>query len=102
MKKRPYSIVGVVAVAVTAALVVPVSAAPAVDTSVMRAAVTVPGITEHMQHLEDIANANPFEGIPTRATGTPGHSASVQYVVDTMTAAGFNVTTQDFTADIFF
>ena len=32
-----------------------------------------------------------FEGVPTRATGTPGHEASVDYVVDKMQAAGFNV-----------
>ena len=43
-----------------------------------------------------------FEGVPTRATGSPGHEASVDYVVDKMRAAAFNVTLQQFEADIFF
>jgi Zn-dependent M28 family amino/carboxypeptidase len=73
-----------------------------VDTSVLTEAVTVDGIREHMAALEAIAEANVFEGIPTRATGTPGHEASVDYVVQTMTAAGFNVSLQPFEADIFF
>ena len=83
------------AVAVVASLAVagPASAAPQVDTSDLREAVTVSGITEHQAALEAIANANVFEptGTPTRATGTPGHEESVDYVVEKMTAAGFDV-----------
>ena len=78
------------------------SAAPPVDTTALRDAVTVDGITEHQAALEAIANANVFEGVPTRATGTPGHEASVDYVVETMEAAGFQVTEQPFVVDIFF
>ncbi len=63
---------------------------------------TVDGITEHMDELEEIANDNFFDGVPTRATGTPGHEASVDYVVGVMEAAGFNVSLQQFEADIFF
>src|SRR4029450_11693388 len=70
--------------------------------SALREAVTVPGITAHQAELEAIANANVFEGVPTRATGTPGHEASVDYVVGVMEAAGFNVSLQQFEADIFF
>ena len=77
-------------------------AAPPIDTTALREAVTVEGMTEHQAALEVIANDNIFEGVPTRATGTPGHEESVDYVVDTMTAAGFNVTTQPFEMDIFF
>ena len=55
-----------------------------------------------MAALEEIANANVFEGVPTRATGTPGHEASVDVRRDRMEAAGFNVTLQPFEADIFF
>jgi Zn-dependent M28 family amino/carboxypeptidase len=80
----------------------PASAAPPIDTEPLRDAVTVEGITEHMAELEAIADANPFEGIPTRATGTPGHEASVEYVVEVMEAAGYEVTLQPFEADIFF
>ncbi|MET0914566.1 MAG: M20/M25/M40 family metallo-hydrolase [Jiangellaceae bacterium] len=78
------------------------SAAPPIDTAPLREAVTVAGITEHQAALEAIANANLFEGIPTRATGTPGHEASVAYVVSKMRAAGYNVSLQPFEADIFF
>jgi len=99
-KHRPLA----VAVAFVAALAFagPASAAPQVDTSALRDAVTVGGITEHMAALEEIANDNVFEGVPTRATGTPGHEASVEYVFETMEAAGFDVRLQEFTADIFF
>jgi hypothetical protein len=83
-------------------LAVPAQAAPPVDTSVLRDAVTVDGITDHMAALEAIANANVFEGVPTRATGTPGHEDSVDYVVGVMEAAGFDVSLQPFEADIFF
>ena len=78
------------------------SAATPVDSSRLRQAVTVGGITEHQQALEDIANANLFDGVPTRATSTPGHEKSVEYVAARMKAAGFNVTLQPFTAAIFF
>jgi Zn-dependent M28 family amino/carboxypeptidase len=57
---------------------------------------------EHQAALEEIANDNLFRGIPTRATGTPGHEDSVDYVVGKMEAAGFDVSVQDFEADIFF
>ena len=93
-----------IAAAVVTSLVVAgsASAGPQIDTEPLRDAVTVEGITEHMAALELIANANVFEGVPTRATGTPGHEASVEYVVDTMEAAGYKVTLQPFEADIFF
>ena len=77
-------------------------AATPTDTKPLRDAVTVAGIREHLTALESIANANHFEGVPTRATGTPGHVASQQYVIEKMTAAGFDVSTQQFGADIFF
>jgi Zn-dependent M28 family amino/carboxypeptidase len=90
------------AVALSLSVAGPAVAAPPVDTEPLRDAVTVSGIREHLAALEAIANANVFEGVPTRATGTPGHVASVAYVVQKMTAAGFNVSLQQFEADIFF
>jgi len=95
-------LIGVFVVAIGATVATPAAAAPALDTGALRTAVTADGIEEHMAALEDIANANVFEGVPTRATGTPGHEASVEYVVGVMEAAGFNVTLQPFEADIFF
>ena len=99
-KHRPLACAA--AVVASLALASPAIAAPPVDTSALREAVTVTGITEHQAELESIANANVFEGVPTRATGTPGHEASVEYVVERMEAAGYQVSLQPFEADIFF
>jgi len=54
--------------------------------------VTLAGVREHQAAFQAIADAN--DG--TRAAGTPGYDASVQYVVDKMTAAGYNVTLNAF------
>ncbi len=54
--------------------------------------VTLAGVREHQAALQAIADANGG----TRASGTPGYDASVQYVVDRMTAAGYNVTLNAF------
>ena len=54
--------------------------------------VTLEGVREHQQALQDIADANGG----TRASGTPGYEESVDYVVERMTAAGYNVTTVEF------
>jgi len=54
--------------------------------------VTVDGVRAHQAALQAIADAN--GGV--RAAGTPGYDQSLQYVVDTMTAAGYNVTINAF------
>ena len=54
--------------------------------------VTVEGVREHQAAFQAIADAN--NGI--RTSGTPGYDASVDYVVDRMTAAGYNVAVQPF------
>ena len=54
--------------------------------------VTVEGVREHQAALQAIADAN--NGI--RTSGTPGYNQSVDYVVERMTAAGYDVTVQDF------
>jgi Zn-dependent M28 family amino/carboxypeptidase len=54
--------------------------------------VTLEGVREHQAALQAIANAN--GGI--RAAGTPGYDQSVQYVVEKMTAAGYDVTLNAF------
>jgi hypothetical protein len=101
MRKRA-SLACALAVASSLLITSPAAAASNIDTKPLRDAVTVSGIREHLAELEKIAKANVFEGVPTRATGTPGHEASVDYVVEKMRAAGFNVTLQEFKADIFF
>ena len=92
------------AVAVVGALAAasPAVAATPTNTQPLRDAVTVGGMKEHLAALEDIAKKNKFEGIPTRATGTPGHERSQDYVEAKMTAAGYEVSRQPFEADIFF
>src|SRR3990172_444770 len=54
--------------------------------------VTLGGVRSHQAALQAIADVN--NGI--RTSGTPGYDASVDYVVDQMTAAGYNVTVQSF------
>ena len=54
--------------------------------------VTLEGVREHQAAFQAIADANGG----TRAAGTPGYDASVDYVVDRLTAAGYQVTLNAF------
>ena len=54
--------------------------------------VTADGVTDHLEAFQAIADANGGN----RAANTPGYDASVEYVVDTLTAAGWQVHTEDF------
>jgi Zn-dependent M28 family amino/carboxypeptidase len=71
---------------------------PACDTRVnntfakLLECVTLEGVREHQAAFQGIADVNGG----TRAAGTPGYDASIQYVVDRMTAAGYNVTLNAF------
>jgi Zn-dependent M28 family amino/carboxypeptidase len=60
--------------------------------SKLRKGVTVQGITQHLQALQNIATANGG----TRASGTPGYAASRDYVAGRLHAAGLNVSIQQF------
>jgi Zn-dependent M28 family amino/carboxypeptidase len=82
----------VISVLAAAATATPAIAASTTDTSALRNAVTVNGIMEHENALQDIADAN--DG--TRASGTPGFDASRDYVARKLLAAGYNVTVQPF------
>src|SRR5262245_40543106 len=76
-------------VAVIAALITAssaVTAPPDVDSTRLEQLVTVPGITEHQQALQNIADMNGG----TRATRTPGYTASAAYVKATLEEAGYN------------
>ena len=53
---------------------------------------TLEGVREHQAALQEIADENGG----TRAAGTPGYDASVDYVVDTLEAAGWTVSTHEF------
>ncbi len=54
--------------------------------------VTLEGVREHQAAFQEIANDNGG----TRAAGMPGYDASVDYVVEKMTAAGYVVTLNAF------
>ncbi len=81
-------------VVVTAALAGPAACDTRVNNTFgkLLECVTVDGVREHQAAFQAIADAN--NGI--RTSGTPGYDGSVDYVVDRMTAAGYNVTVQDF------
>jgi Zn-dependent M28 family amino/carboxypeptidase len=69
------------------------SAVDEVNTKKFRDQVTVSGILQHARTLQAIANQNGG----TRASGTPGYDASIAYAKRRLEAAGYQVTTQDFT-----
>jgi Zn-dependent M28 family amino/carboxypeptidase len=97
MKRRTVPVT-IVAVLLAAVLVAPAAAVPtSVDSSALRAAVTLGGIRAHQQALQTIADANGG----TRSSGTPGYDASVQYVVNQLAAAGYDVTQQPFNFPFF-
>ena len=54
--------------------------------------VSADGVMEHMKALQAIADANGG----TRVAGLPGYNASVDYVTETLEAAGWNVTIDEF------
>lgn len=91
------SLIGAVAVVMTASLAGPVVAKDSgpdkVDTKKLRKAVSVNGILQHERQFQKIANDNGG----TRASGTPGYDTSVKYVVKELRKAGLDVKTQEFT-----
>ena len=62
------------------------SAPPDVDSTRLEQLVTVEGITEHQQALQNIADQNGG----TRYTRTPGYTASAAYVKATLEKAGYD------------
>ena len=73
------------------------SAAVPTDTSALRDAVTSDAIMDHLAELQKIADNNG----DTRASGTPGYTASVTYIKGLLEAAGYQVAVQDFTFNSF-
>jgi Zn-dependent M28 family amino/carboxypeptidase len=72
--------------------VVTAYAAVPTDTSELRAAVTADAIMDHLAELQKIADNNGN----TRASGTLGYDASVDYIASLLLAAGYEVTQQNF------
>lgn len=90
---------GTAATAVLASLITtaPAGAAVAADTLPLRTAVSASGVGTHLDALQRIADANGG----TRASGTPGYTASADYVAGRLAAAGYLVTRQPFTFRVF-
>ena len=67
-------------------------AAVGVNSTYLRNAVTLEEIREHQAALQAIASAND----DTRASGTPGYAASVNYVLSQLSPAYYDVTVSEF------
>jgi Zn-dependent M28 family amino/carboxypeptidase len=90
-------LVGFVTIAVVTACLVVVPAgisgdAPPGQAAKLRKAITLTGLKAHEQALQAIATAHGG----TRASGTPGFDASVDYVVGQLEAAGYDPVIQTF------
>lgn len=72
--------------------VVTANAAVPTDTSELREAVSADAIMGHLAELQKIADNNG----DTRASGTPGYDASLEYIEDLLVGAGYEVTRQNF------
>ena len=91
------AVAGLLTPALGVALAAPAAAAPNNNSSEkLRKAVTVEGVLEHLRAFEAIAEANPVNGIPVRASGTEGYDQSVAYVVSRLQAAGYTPEVQTF------
>ncbi|TFC93471.1 M20/M25/M40 family metallo-hydrolase [Cryobacterium sinapicolor] len=85
------------AVALSVSVGLPAHADNGTGTGALREAVTASGIIEHLQALQDIADAHGG----TRASGTPGYEASAVYVEEQLRAAGYTPTRQPYSYEQF-
>lgn len=74
-----------------------VSSSAANFASALRERVSTDAMMAHLSKLQDIAGANNN----TRAVGTPGYDASIDYVVGRLRDKGFDVQTPQFEARVF-
>lgn len=95
----PVLLLGAISMAPAGVLAGPKSCEKRVNNtqSKLQECVTVEGVREHQAAFQAIADAN--NGI--RTSGTPGYDASVDYVVERMEAAGYDVTVQPFQFNAF-
>ncbi|MDN4491042.1 M20/M25/M40 family metallo-hydrolase [Demequina sp. SYSU T00068] len=93
MRTRTIAFTATAGLAASVAVAAGAQAAVPTDTTDLQDAVTAEGVLEHLQALQDIADANGG----TRQAGTPGHVDSVYYMKDLLDAAGYETTIQRFT-----
>ena len=90
---RSAAILAAVALALAGCSSAPPSTAPAADPArELASKVTIDGVYAHLRKLADIATANKN----SRAEGTPGYQASVDYVAGMLRDKGFDVQTPEF------
>ncbi len=95
MRHKILAVLGIVAL--LAGMLVAVASADApTDTTALRTAVTEENVWQHLKELQKIANRNHGH----RASGSPGYDASAAYVYNLLDAAGYDVTYQYFTYDL--
>ncbi|NYE20922.1 M20/M25/M40 family metallo-hydrolase [Microbacterium immunditiarum] len=91
-KTRTAAFVAVGAVAASLAIASPALAVPNNNSAKkLTKAVTLEGVMDHLQAFQAIADEH-----GDRAAGRPGYEASVDYVVDQLTDAGYSPVVQDF------
>jgi Zn-dependent M28 family amino/carboxypeptidase len=73
----------------------PAIAATGPNSNALRSAVTAENITDHLEALQEIADANGGN----RAADSPGYAASLEYIEEALDAAGYDVERQHFTYD---
>lgn len=97
MRRRLLGVLGMVGLMTALTVPAPALAVDEINTKGLRNAVTVGGILAHERAFQRIANRNGG----TRASGTPGYTASAEYVKGVLTRAGYEVTEQEFTFPFF-
>lgn len=85
------------AVALSVSVGLPAHADNGTDTGALREAVTAAAIIDHLEALQEIAEANGS----TRASGTQGYEASAVYVEEQLKAAGYTPTRQRYSYEQF-
>ena len=73
------------------------TAAPSSGTAVLTNAVTANGVMQHLAQLQKISDNNGA----TRASGTPGFTASMDYIESLLKAAGYTTSRQSFLFNAF-
>lgn len=96
MRRSAIVTAGTAAVVILATAPIATAAKPT-DSTDLRNAVAAEGITEHLEAFQDIADEN--DG--TRASGTPGYDASLEYVKNQLESAGYETTVQPFLFNTF-
>jgi Zn-dependent M28 family amino/carboxypeptidase len=92
MGKRGYAAALLTIIALLCTPAPGASAAPAINTSSLRDAVTLGGVREHQQQFQNFADKS--DG--TREASTDGYKDSADYVAGLMEQAGYQVTRQPF------